>query len=278
MAKIKYSQTLVEPRRIYNKHYAKLNLDSDLLYQKMKSDLYKLPNKDDLTFGFEMWFKDFQKELTHLFLVDRHLKYTLRDMNLTDLKGIKDILRSKGVEKNAFIAKVDLETKVVTFDFSLHIPFEKFGYTFSLVLHEDSEMVLQFDDGDKTGAIPEEHYRIIKNSDDKTELYLASLFRLATNLVAYVECFPEQVKDGVPHNDPSLSHDKSFHVETVDKLNFQVNKSNKINAPHIRKAHFRRLTSDYFKNKKGKIILVQETMVNGKAKSVYTAKDLTKMM
>ena len=278
MAKIKYSQTLVEPRRIYNKHYAKLNLDSDLLYQKMKSDLYKLPNKDGPIFGFEMFFKDFQKELTHLYLVDRHLKYTLRDMNLTDLKGIKDILRSKGVEKDAFIEKVDLETKVVTFDFSLHIPFEKFGYTFSLVLHEDSEMVLQFDDGDKTGAIPEEHYRILKNSDDKTELYLASLFRLATNLVAYVECFPEQVKDGVPHNDPSLSHDKSFHVETVDKLNFQVNKSNKINAPHIRKAHFRRLTSDYFKNKKGKIILVQETMVNGRAKSVYTAKDLTKLM
>lgn len=278
MAKIKYSQTLVEPRRIYNKHYAKLNLDSDLLYQKMKSDLYKLPNKDHLTFGFEMWFKDFQKELTHLYLVDRHLKYTLIDMNLTDLKGIKDILRSKGAQKDAYIAKINLETKVVTFDFSLHIPFEKFGYTFSLVLLEDSEMVLQFDDGDKTGAIPEEHYRILKNSDDKNELYLASLFRLATNLVAYVECFPEQVKDGVPHNDPSLSHDKSFHVETVDKLNFQVNKSNKINAPHIRKAHFRRLTSDYFKNKKGKIILVQETMVNGKAKSVYTAKDLTKMM
>lgn len=278
MAKIKYSQTLVEPRRIYNKHYAKLNLDSDLLYQKMKSDLYKLPNKDGLIFGFEMWFKDFQKELTHLYLVDRHLKYTLIDMNLTDLKGIKDILRSKGAQKDAYIAKINLETKVVTFDFSLHIPFEKFGYTFSLVLLEDSEMVLQFDDGDKTGAIPEEHYRILKNSDDKTELYLASLFRLATNLVAYVECFPEQVKDGVPHNDPSLSHDKSFHVETVDKLNFQVNKSNKINAPHIRKAHFRRLTSDYFKNKKGKIILVQETMVNGKAKSVYTAKDLTKMM
>lgn len=278
MAKIKYSQTLVEPRRIYNKHYAKRNLDSDLLYQQMKSDIYKHPNKDDLTFGFEMWFKDFQKELTHLFLVDRHLKYTLRDMNLTDLKGIKDILRSKGVEKDAFIAKVDLETKVVTFDFSLHIPFEKFGYTFSLVLHEDSEMVLQFDDGDKTGAIPEEHYRILKNSDDKTELYLASLFRLATNLVAYIECFPEQVKDGVPHNVPSLSHDKSFHIETVDKLNFQVNKSNKINAPHIRKAHFRRLRSDYFKNMKGKIILVQETMVNGRAKSVYTAKDLTKLM
>ena len=139
-------------------------------------------------------------------------------------------------------------------------------------------MVLQFDDGDKTGAIPEEHYRLLKNSEDKTELYLASLFRLATNLVAYIECFPEQVKDGVPHNVPSLSHDKSFHVETVDKLNFQVNKSNKINAPHIRKAHFRRLTSDYFKNKRGKIILVQETMVNGRAKSVYTAKDLTKLM
>lgn len=278
MAKIKYSQTLVEPRRIYNKHYAKLNLDSDLLYQKMKSDLYKLPNKDGLIFGFELWFKDFQKELTHLFLVDRHLKYTLRDMNLTDLKGIKDILRSKGVEKDAFIAKVDLETKVVTLDFSLHIPFEKFGYTFSLVLHEDSKMVLQFDDGDKTGAIPEERYRLLKNSDNKTELYLASLFRLAVNLVAYIECFPEQVKDGVPHNVPSLSHDKSFHIETVDKLNFQVNKSNKISAPHIRKAHFRRLRSDYFKNKKGKIILVQETMVNGRAKSVYTAKDLTKMM
>lgn len=48
--------------------------------------------------------------------------------------------------------------------------------------------------------------------------------------------------------------------------------------PHSRRAYFKRLTSDFYTHKKGQTILVKETMVNGKAKTVYTANDLEKFI
>ena len=48
-------------------------------------------------------------------------------------------------------------------------------------------------------------------------------------------------------------------------------------SPHSRRAYFKRLTSDFYTHKKGQTILVRETMVNGKAKTIYTATNLERM-
>ena len=45
-------------------------------------------------------------------------------------------------------------------------------------------------------------------------------------------------------------------------------------TPHFRRGYFKRLTSDFYTKKKGQIVFVKETMVNGKAKTVYTADNL----
>ncbi|MEX0723493.1 MAG: hypothetical protein WD053_06440 [Gracilimonas sp.] len=281
--KVRYSKTLVDLWRIYRKHYAKLKLDPDSLYIRMKSDLYKIypihqdpDNHARAITSFEMWYKDFSEEMTHLYFIDRELKYKLREMNLTDLEGVKEYLGSVGTERNAFISKTNNETNIVSYDFALHIPFEKHGFSFSLVLTEDLNLVLQVDDGKSAGAIPEDRYHKLANSKDEDEQYLASTFRLAVNLLAYMQCFPDLVKDGVPTNIPDEYDGSSLTIGTAESLTHS-SESDKKNSPHFRKAHFRYLGSDYFTNKKGQIVLVQETMVNGKAKTIHTASDLSKL-
>ncbi len=48
-------------------------------------------------------------------------------------------------------------------------------------------------------------------------------------------------------------------------------------TPHSRRAYFKRLSSDFYTHKRGQTILVSETTVNGKAKTIYTADNLEKM-
>lgn len=38
--------------------------------------------------------------------------------------------------------------------------------------------------------------------------------------------------------------------------------------PHFRRGYFKRLNSDFYKNKKGQIIFVHETVVNAQAKTL----------
>lgn len=38
--------------------------------------------------------------------------------------------------------------------------------------------------------------------------------------------------------------------------------------PHFRRGYFKRLESDFYKNKKGQIIFVHETVVNAQAKTL----------
>lgn len=282
--KVRYSKTLVDLWRIYRKFYARLKLDPESLYIRMKSDLHKLyppnhsPNKHDSAItSFEMWYKDFSEEMTHLYFIDRELKYVLREMNLTDLEGVKEYLGSVGTERNAFIARTNTKTNIVSYDFALHIPFEKHGYTFSVVLTEDLNLTLQFDDGKSASSIPEDHYHKLLNSNVRDEQYLASTFRLAINLLAYMQCFPDLVKDGVPNNIPKEPVTRSYQIGTADSLKEVNDDTGRKNTPHFRKAHFRKLRSDYYTHKKGQIVLVQETMVNGKAKSIYSADDISKM-
>lgn len=48
--------------------------------------------------------------------------------------------------------------------------------------------------------------------------------------------------------------------------------------PHFLRGYFKRLESDFYKNKKGQIIFVSETMVKGTSKTVYTADNLDEMV
>jgi len=91
-----------------------------------------------------------------------------------------------------------------------------------------------------------------------------------------MKCFPECVSEGVPkitkerdekRSENNISLGLSTKITDTDK-------SQKTRVPHFRKGHFKVLRSDYFKNKKGQIIYITETMVKGKAKTISTSPEL----
>ena len=101
-------------------------------------------------------------------------------------------------------------------------------------------------------------------------------FQLAVNTIIYMNTFPNCVIDGVPIN---IKEEYSKKIEIAEKvIDIIKSDSTRIVMPHSRRAYFKRLTSDFYTQKKGQTILVKETMVNGKAKTVYTANDLEKFI
>ena len=77
--------------------------------------------------------------------------------------------------------------------------------------------------------------------------------------------FPDCVKEGTPEEIKNEYCRKVFISEKV--LEAQSNE-NKIIRPHFRRGYFKRLSSDFYKNKKGQIVFVHETIVNGVAKTL----------
>lgn len=125
----------------------------------------------------------------------------------------------------------------------------------------ENTITTRFNDGEKV--------KLYKNSDIGTENGWAdSVLKVFSNFMLYLCAFPEKVIDGVP-NDFRINKmatvlgGKRFHLKTSDKM---IDKSSPI--PHIRSGHFRRLESDYYKNKKGQVVWIESTMVKGKAKTV----------
>ena len=88
--------------------------------------------------------------------------------------------------------------------------------------------------------------------------------------------FPDCVVDGVPH---FIKEEYSKTIGIAEKVIEDINSdSKKIVSPHFRRGYFKRLTSDYFTHKKGQTVFVRETIVNGKAKTIYTTDNLEQMI
>jgi hypothetical protein len=285
--KIWYSKTLIYFWDKYHRDYAKFKLDPESLYIKIKKDINaKYPVKLMPTentreiLGTELWYSDFKKEVTHLFFIDKYLKTFLGNIKLSDLQGIKQFLNINGEEHQVIITKKNKMENIIFYNFSIHVPYEKDGYAFSLGLDQNTKLTLLFCKGERLSVIPEDYYQKLNNSSDKSELLNATAFRIAVNTIAYMNCFPNCISDGVPpnmHDDYNSKELKTISVsEKISETSIQ--KANvKMVAPHFRKGYFKFLKSDFYTHKKGQIVFVSETMVNGKAKTVYTSDKLSKM-
>jgi hypothetical protein len=285
--KVRYSKTLEHFWDVYHKNYAKLGLDSKSLYIRMKLDINRqfppktmpVENQSEIL-GTELWYKDFNEEVTHLYFIDRNLKQFLGDTKLSDLNGIKKFLRKSGEEEDVSIINTKSIEKILMYNFSIHIPYEKEGFAFSLGLDEESKLTLLFCKGETLSTISEDYYRILEKSEDKIEKFNAFAFRLAVNILAYLSCFPECIKDGVPDNfNDKIENINNKIISLSDKV-IEIKKQNengKKVTPHFRKGFFRVLKSDFYKNKKGEIIFVHETMVNAKAKTIHSTEELDRL-
>lgn len=256
-------------------------LTDEQIFKLLKTNLLRIPLAPNETqelrgltiSGLDLWRDDTKRELLHIFFLDKQLRNLLEDMPLPDLEGIKKFLYENGEIRDIFRYYSNAKTEHFTYKFALHLPNEADGYAFSLVIEEDNSIELYFSHGENGGRMADKYYTNLNKRTDDISLTILKMFRLALNTIAYMNCFPDCVADGVPKDlfEKSVGQtDKSLTFNSSEKIK-DINSSPTAKIPHFRKGHFRLLQSDYFANKKGQIVFVAETMVKGKAKTVSMA-------
>ena len=220
---------------------------------------------------------DYDKKVKHVFFKDKELRDYLQDMPLADLQGIKQYIKDNGDFKS--LPTLSNENKIQSdiFGLCLHIPYEKSGYSCYFQVADKLALTCEYKDEPLCFAMTDERYELLNNSNSKTKEDENDLkaFRLAINTIAYMNCFPSCVIDGVLKELKEVAYsDFNFCLEKSDKIieieKFKNSESGKSVTPHFRNYYFKLLKSDKFTHKKGQIIFVNATMVKGNSKTVLT--------
>jgi hypothetical protein len=220
--------------------------------------------------GLELWRESSRGELLHIFFLDKQLRDFLEDTPLSDLDGIKKFLYENGQNNEVFHSYSNTKSKNIAYRFALLLPYEADGYAFSLSIEENGAVELYFSQGKNGGRMADKYYTELIKKTDQISFTILKMFRLAINTIAYMNCFPECVAEGVPNNlfEKSVGKsDRNVTFQLSEKIK-DIGNSSTSKIPHFRKGHFRLLQSDYFAKKKGQLVFVGETMVKGKAKTV----------
>lgn len=260
------------------------NFTDDQIFALLRQNILNAPmmafesqdSRQLIISGLELWREDSRGELLHIFFLDRQLRGFLETTSLSDLEGVKKFLYEKGQNRDIFHLYSKTQSNHVVYQFALHLPYEAEGYAFSLCLEEDGSVELYFSLGENGGQMSDKFYTDVNKKSDEVSLIQSKMFRLAINTIAYMNCFPDCVADGVPKNLFERNEDKlarNFTLELSEKIK-DTDSSQPSKIPHFRKGHFKLLQSDYFTNKKGQIIFIAETMVKGKAKTVSMSTEI----
>lgn len=280
--RIKYSTPLLN---IWEKYHTWCRYRSNTIGEDFYRETYVFfksrPNEIIQMSGevtLNLWYADYKGELLHVYLEEKELSDFIKEkMLLKDLQGIKKYISENGKRQK------DLDgNEFIKYDIGVHVPHEKHGCAFSFMLwHPYDNVIIGFVDKYGAGSIPENEYNLVKNGKNEDAIRAERNFRFAVNLITYMACFPECVRQGVPKVNNSKRYEPS---ENSVMLGFseKLFDSNEINLrgkarPHLRKGYFKYLSSDFYTNKKGSLIWVKETEVNAKAKTVKMSTDNEKL-
>lgn len=288
--KIKYSQPLSVIWEAYNKSNKNGKLSPKEFIWEWMTPQIKNPFLSDGTqvqtniLISEMFYADTQKEFLHLYFVDKSLRDFLKDLPIKDFDGLMLYILEKGIDIEGGCVTTLGQTlktgkKEKSLEFGIHIPFENKdkGYAFNFIFQpKDKKLIFVWLVGTNSGYISVDQYKNLVNDNSENAKIVVEFFQLAVNTIIYMDTFPNCVINGAPQN---LKEEYSKKIEIAEKvIDFIKSDTTRTVSPHSRRAYFKRLTSDFYTHKKGQTILVKETMVNGKAKTVYTANDLEKMI
>ncbi len=280
--RIKYSAPLLN---IWEKYHTwSRNRDSKIgedFYRENYIFFKSHPNEITKMAGeiiLNLWYADYKGELLHVYLEKKELSDFIKEkMLLKDLQGIKKYISDNGKRQK------DLDgNEFIKYDIGVHVPHEKHGFAFSFMLWPCYDnVIVGFVDKDGAGNIPENEYKLVKNSKDDDAINVERNFRFAVNLITYMTCFPECVRQGVP----KINNSKKYEpLKNSVMLGFseRLFESNEISLrgkvrPHLRKGYFKYLSSDFYTNKKGSLIWVNETEVNANAKTVEMSTNKEKL-
>ena len=285
--KIWYSKPLSEMWNQYKQFYK--------VYKSSVEDFFQMKNKQILTTSnqlpedmqshasiLDLWYLDANKKFTHIYFKNKELRNFLAEMKLSNLEETIEFLYESG-ESFKYTPSYDgihplgKSENIQVFSFGIHIPYEKEdkGYAFQLLFNERKELDLIWAVGKNEGWCSAENYKNNLKSSDEHSDFFTYIFRLAINTIAYMKAFPECVTEGVPKTE---FEECGYILEVSEKVLENTNiDSNKMISPHFIKGYWKLLKSDFYTHKKGQLVFVSETMVNGIAKTVEKSSDKEKL-
>ena len=285
--KIWYSKPLSEMWNQYKQFYK--------VYKSSVEDFFQMKNKQILTTSnqlpedmqshasiLDLWYLDANKKFTHIYFKNKELRNFLAEMKLSNLEETIEFLYESG-ESFKYTPSYDgihplgKSENIQVVSFGIHIPYEKEdkGYAFQLLFNERKELDLIWAVGKNEGWCSAENYKNNLKSSDEHSDFFTYIFRLAINTIAYMKAFPECVTEGVPKTE---FEECGYILEVSEKVLENTNiDSNKMISPHFRKGYWKLLKSDFYTHKKGQLVFVSETMVNGIAKTVEKSSDKEKL-
>lgn len=234
-------------------------------------------------FLFDGFVNDLNKNLPHVFVANENLMQFFKSVEVSDFELLKSFAEENerlfGANKKAneifsFLAKFGLKYSPSELTVSYYALHSKEKSYFICASREkdsssDNNMVLTiFDDQENFSYIPlektKESLEFIKNNE---------LIRIGLNFLFYCKAFPECLIDGVPQSLSKIEKSKISNckiLNTTTKIieNIDDIKAGKVVTPHFRQGHFRLLKDERFVNKKGQVVFVKATMVNGQAKTL----------
>lgn len=199
---------------------------------------------------------DLNKEVPHVFLSDNYLLDFFKTVDFSDFNLIKSFAKEFSDISNTSYFVLHSKEKSVFLCSSLGVP----GLT-----KDDNLYLTAWDDKDNFSFFP-----LVNNKKTMEFIKNNELSKIALNFLAYCKTFPECLIDGVPivSKDEKKRITNSKILNTTPQIieNIEDMKSGKVVIPHFRKGHFRLLNNNRFVNKKGQVVFVKATMVNGQAK------------
>jgi len=226
------------------------------------------------------WLMDYQKEFLHIYLEAPELYEVIKAIQLKDLQAIKQYLQDTGVKKQFLVPSTGQILDTVFYNIAVHVPNHIDSFTYSFFYLPDGGVILHFEKDGKIGAISEQAYEDSTIRTDEAAKTEVQNFNFAVNLLTYMRCFPECVKDGVPEDNKDklyIPQGQSIQLGASDKMQEIIRDTTGQKRPHYRTGYFKTLTSDFYTHKKGQVIFVRETMVNAKAKTVVLSDDEEKL-
>jgi hypothetical protein len=294
MKSIFYSQPLSVQWAAYQKA-SKRNHDTvEHYFQKKNRVILTDPNltpkeRQIEAFILDLWAADTNKVFLHLYFVDATLRTFLEGIQLPDLSGILEFIRDNGFTstQQALLPNgtpIEISKEGITaLPFGIHVPGEarEKGYAFNLILNDDAEAVLIWAIGNDKGWLPLKEFPELEQDDSAEMSGVKQIVQLAVNTIAYMNAFPTCVVDGVPEEikkrDIHSVNSRMLSISGKVRESLESADGGVVVTPHFRRGHFRHLKAERFTKLKGKIIFVHETMVKGRAKTVYVTDNIDKM-
>lgn len=179
--------------------------------------------------------------------------FLLQTECIKDIDAIKDFVLKYGVSVG------DGESSHKYMSLHLRIPGEKDAYTYMIAISDYEYGVV----------VAENHERLYATyiMRDLNETPPDDL-KLLLNLIYYVLAFPDALVDGKPKRaEPDAEHAKAgkYTLHTDSRVIEHEEGEKQHRVTHFRRGHFRHLSSDYYKHKKGQVVFIHAALIKGTA-------------